>query len=449
MQSASLDLPSIAYTLALSVLTGLIFGLVPSLGASKAELVNALQEGGRSMDTGRQRVRNLLIFSEVMLGVVLLIGAGLMVRTFSRLLEADPGFDAAHVLTFQTTLPYVRYRNDQDRAKFVRELERRLFAVPQVQSVGETSHLPFDDFPNWYSYFWREGATPQEQNTTMADYRAISPEYFPSLGIALIYGRNFTELDSITNHRVAIVDDSLAKRTWPGTDPVGQRLNIEYFSNQDFVRDWTEVVGVVKHIKYQSLMEQGRGQVYLPYAQSPRPWVAFTLKIAGKTEDSVGLIRQEVAHVDPDLPIAKLRPMDDYVASARSQTRFVTALATSLGGIAVVLACIGIYGVISYSVAQKRSEIGVRMALGAQRPDILRLVLRQSMAFVTGGITVGVLCSLFLTPLLSGLLYGVRPLDSLTFTSVSIFLFAVALLASFVPAYRAACVHPMRVLRHE
>jgi putative ABC transport system permease protein len=315
--------------------------------------------------------------------------------------------------------------------------------------VGEASHLPFDDFPNWYSYYWSDRATPQEQNTTMADYRAISPGYFPSLGVALVYGRNFTELDSITSHRVAIVDDSLAARTWPGTNPVGQKLNIEYFANESFVRDWAEVVGVVKHIKYHSLMEHTRGQVYLPYVQSPRPWVAFTLRIAGRLEDSIGVIRHEVTGLDGDLPIAKLRAMDEYVAQARSKTRFVTSLATSLGVIALVLACIGIYGVTSFSVTQKRNEIGIRMALGAQRSDILGLVLRQSMAFVAAGIAAGVVCSLLLTPLLSSLLFGVGPLDRVTFITVSVLLFAVALLACYAPAHRAAGMHPMLALRHE
>jgi predicted permease len=447
MQSIDLNLAGLGYTLAISLITGLVFGLAPSFGASKTGLIPALQEGGRTMGSGRQRMRNFLVFSEVVLGVVLLIGAGLMIRTLSRMQHVDAGFAPDHILTFQTALPYVRYRKDQDRANFVQELERNLATLPGVQVAGETSHLPFDDFPNWYSYYWPEGAT--QQNITMADYRAISPGYFPSLRVGLIYGRNFTELDSISNHRVAIVDDSLATETWRGSNPIGQRLNVEYFTNGAFAHDWAEVVGVVKHIKYLSLMEHGRGQVYLPYAQSPRPWVAFTLRIAGRPEDPIGPIRQIVTKLDGDLPIAKVREMDDYVAEARSKTRFVTSLAGGLGFIALVLACIGIYAVTSYSVTQKRNEIGIRMALGAQPGDILRHVLRQGMGVVALGIVVGVGCSLLLTPLLSSLLFGVAPLDPLTFVTVSVSLFVVALLACYVPARRAAGVHPMAALRHE
>jgi putative ABC transport system permease protein len=449
LQSVDLNLTCLAFSLAVSLLTGLIFGLAPALGSSRVNLIPALQEGGRSMGSGRQRARDLLIFSEVILGMVLLIGAGLMARTFSRLLHVDPGFDPAHVLTFQTALPYVRYSKDQDRAHFVQQLGSKLAALPGVRAVGETSHLPFDDFPNWYSYYWPRGGTPQQQNATMADYRAISPGYLPSLGAAFVSGRNFSELDSITNHRVVIVDDSLAAETWPGANPIGQELNVEYFTNDAFARDWAEVVGVVKHIKYHSLTEHAQRQVYLPYAQSPRPWVAFAVRVAGRTESFVDPIRLQVTALDKDLPIAKLRSMNDYVAEATTKTRFVTSLAGSLASIALVLACIGIYGVTAYSVRQRRNEIGIRMALGAQRGDILRLVLRQSMAFVAAGIAVGALCSLPVTPLLSSLLFGIAPLDATTFITMPALLFAVALLACYVPARRATGMHPMLALRHE
>lgn len=449
IQDVRLNFLGLGFTLTISIVTGLIFGLVPALGASKANPIAALNEGGRSMAASKPLFRNLLILSEVTLGVVLLIGAGLMVRTMSRLMLVDPGFRPNRILTFQIALPRVRYPKDQDRANFVQQIEKNLSALPGVQAVGETSHLPFDDFPNWYSYYSPEGATAEKQNTTMADYRAISPGFLRTMGVSEVAGRDFSDLDSITRHRVAIVDETVAQETWPNRNPIGQRLNIECYMNGGFVQDRAEVVGVVKHVSFQSLMKQVRGQIYLPYAQSPRPWLAFTVRTAAPPQTLVDPIRLAVAQMDKDLPASKFRTMDEYVAQARTKTRFVTSLAGALGGIALLLACIGIYGVTAYSVTQKRSEIGIRMALGAQPSAILRQVLRQTMIFVVPGIAAGVVLSLMLAPLLSSLLFEVGALDPTTFLTVSVFLFVVALVACYIPARRATAIAPLVALRHE
>jgi putative ABC transport system permease protein len=370
-----------------------------------------------------------------------------MSRTLVQLLHVDPGFDPSHVLTFQISLPGVRYPKPESSINFVRELRRNLSQLPGVQSAGVVSHLPFDDdLPNWYSYFWRDDAPKQDQNNAMADHRSILPEFFDSLGVTFVAGRNFDVSDEVADRKVVIIDDSLAKQTWPNGDAVGKKLNLE---NGQFVRDVAEVVGVVKHVQYHSLADQVRPQIYLRYPMAVRSNMSFTVRTQADPRLLVQPIREAVAKLDKDLPVSNIRPLEDYVVKARMATRFVATLAGVLAGIALVLACIGIYGVTSTSVARRNSEIGIRMALGARRMDILQLVLRQNMLPVVWGSVAGLLLSLALTPLLSSLLFGVRPGDLTTLASVLVFLCAVGELACLLPAYRATRANPMTALRCE
>jgi putative ABC transport system permease protein len=435
------------FNIIVSVICGIVVGLSPALEARGINLNAVLRESSRTATENKHIIRQLLIAGEVALTFVLLTCSVLFIRTFVDLLDVEPGFRSKNVLTFQVSLPNVRYSTPQAADQLFRELQRRLSALPGVQSVGIVSHLPFDDsLPNWYDYFWREGAPKQEQNTLMADHRAVYPGFFDSMGISFVAGRNFDSADEGSRRKVAIIDDSLAKQLWPGQDAIGKQLNVE---NGDFVRDVAEVIGVVKHVQYHSLTNQVRPQIYLPYRIASRPNMSVTLLANASPELLIPLIRRQVSEIDNNLPLANVRLMDDYVSDARISTRFVTFLSGSLGAIALLLCSIGIYGVTSSSVISRTKEIGVRMALGAQQHTIAVMVLRKSMAPVVLGALVGVALSFGLTPVLSSLLLGVRPIDPLVLISVLFCLCLIGLLASSLPTQRVLRGNPIHALRCE
>jgi putative ABC transport system permease protein len=283
----------------------------------------------------------------------------------------------------------------------------------------------------------------------MADHRATTPGYFAAMGIAMIAGRDFTDADDASRQRVVIVDDLLAERTWPGESALGKRLYVETIKDGDFAPGAAEVIGMVKHVRAARLADEGRPAVYVAYAQNAREQVAFAVRTGEDPTSLVGAIRAEMDKMDKDVPMSKVRVMDDYLRDARAATRFTSLLAGALAGLALVLAAIGIYGVTAYSVGQRRSEIGIRMALGAQRSDILRMVLGEGMVWVFGGMVVGVGLSGILIPGLSSLLFGVRATDGITFFGVAVFLGVVGLLACYIPARRALRADPIVVLRYE
>jgi putative ABC transport system permease protein len=443
------DWTVLGFTAAVSVVCGILFGLAPAMQSFHLDLNQGLKGHGRTSVRGGQRGQKLLVASEAALGFVLLIGAGLMIRTFFHVQNVDPGFRADHVLTFQIALPEVRYPNDIKREQFFHQLGKNLAVLPGIQSVGASSHLPLDDFPNWYAAYWPEGTPVQEQNAVLADHRAILPGYFDSLGVSLIAGRTFDDHDDASHRKVVIVDESIARHTWPNESAVGKKLSLEAFDNWSFVRTWAEVVGVVKHVRYHELTHEVRGQVYLPYAQSSRPQLAFTVRTNGDPLALVDPIRDEVSRLDKDIPLYKVRPMDAYVDQARAAPRFTAVLFALFAVVALLLASVGIYGVTSYAVAQRTQEIGLRMALGAQRLDILKLIVVQGVGLTVAGVAIGLLLALGLTRFLENLLFGVRPTDAATFIVVSLVLPLVALLASYIPARRATKVDPMVALRYE
>ncbi|HXZ10822.1 MAG TPA: ABC transporter permease [Candidatus Sulfotelmatobacter sp.] len=449
MEAVHFNLTVLGYAFLVSLAAGILFGLAPAAESSRMDLVDTLRSGGKGLVSGKGRFRRLLVAVEVALGFVLLIGSGLMVRTFASLTRVDPGFLPDRLLTFQIAPPGARYPKDADRVRLFEQLRKNIAAVPGVESAGAVSHLPFDDSHNWYSYYWREGAPLQDQNTLLADHRAVTPGYFHALGAPFIAGRDFDDSDDLTRRRVIIVDDLLARRTWPGESAVGKKLNVELFSNGNFSPGPADVIGVVKHVRSLQLTEEGRPQVYEPYAQSPREQLAFVVRSSGAPESLAGAIRAEVDKIDRDLALAKVRPMNAFIHDARAATRFTMLLAGALAVLALALASIGIYGVTAYSVAQRRNEIGIRRALGAQPREVLALVVSQGMVSVLAGIVLGSALSFLLTPALSSLLFGVRPSDFATFSGVAVFLCLVGLLACYVPARRAARVDPMTALRYE
>jgi putative ABC transport system permease protein len=445
--ATAFSLPIFGFTLALSVLAGILFGLAPALGATKLNLVESLKEGGRAAAGGGQRPRNVLVAAEVALGFVLLAGAALLLQTLASLLRVNPGFKAEHVMTVRLSVSGAKYQTPESAIQFFRELQKKLSASNGIDSVGVISHLPFDDtLPNWYGYYWPEGAPKTEQNTVMADHRSILPGYFQSLGAQFVAGRDFDAIDVQENRPIAIVDENVAARAWPNGSAVGKKLNVE---NGNFVRDTVEVVGVVKHIQSHSLTDQVRGQIYLLYPRAVRAHMALTVRSNIDPQSLVTLIRREVASFDKDMPVYGILPLRDYVEKARRPARFTSTLAGIMAAIAVLLACIGIYGVASYAVLQRTGEIGVRMALGARPGEIFAMILRQSMLPVVTGVFVGLGLSLALTPLLSRLLFGVRAGDPATIAAAGVLLFSVGMLACYLPARRATRLDPVAALRYE
>jgi putative ABC transport system permease protein len=442
----------LAFTFVLSILTGILFGMAPALSVARGDLVEMLKESGNGATATKPWLRHLLIVSEVSLGCIILVGSGLMIRTFASLLHVDPGFRPENVLTFQLAFPGTRYRTVESLTNFLKELRTDLAAMPGTQSVGGLSHLPLDEgLGNWYSYYWSEGAPVQQQNTVMADHRSTLPGYFRSIGANLLAGRDFEDADDAAHMHVAIVDDTVAEQLWPGQDAIGKRLSVEDSPAGpfQFVRESVVVIGVVKHIQAHSLTSKGRGQIYLPVPLAPRPTYSLVVRTTAPIQTFAAYVQHAVKTLDKDMPVSNLHPLMDYVQNARSQTRFVTVLAGALAALALFLACIGIYGVTSYSVAQRKREIAIRMAVGANSTDVRRMVLRQSGLPVLVGVLVGLAMAAAVTPLLSGLLYGVRSSDPPTYAAISLVLATVGVLASYIPARRATKVDPMVALRSE
>jgi putative ABC transport system permease protein len=449
LASAHLSLVAVGFSFLISMITGVLCGLAPVISHFRTNLAEGLKKSSRGNSSAKHSSQQIIVFAEVALTFVLLIGSGLMIRTFVKLLNTSPGFQSDNVLTFQIAPPAARYPKDSNLKRFFLDLQKSITVLPGVQSVGAVSHLPFDDYPNWYEYDWPEGATAQEQTTLMADHRSILPGYFRSMGVPFVAGRDFSEFDDAQRPNVIIIDESLAQRTWPNQNPLGKRLNVVFVHNFSWDRTWAVVVGVVKHVRYEDLATDVRSQVYVPYLQSAREKLAFAVRVAGDPSAILGSIREAVARLDKDIPLYKVQPMQSYVVQARTATRFTTVLCGVMAGLALFLASIGIYGLMSYWVVQRTNEIGVRMALGGQRWDIMRLVVGTVVRLMFAGLAAGLMVSLLATRLLSSLLIGVRPSDPLTLIVAAMFLAAPGLLASCLPAVRAMRVDPMVALRYE
>ena len=437
-----LDAVVLSFTFVAAVLTGVGFGLAPAVGASRVSLIANLRRAAHASAFQDARSRNVLITVEVCLGFALLAGAGLLTRTFVSVLRVDPGFRPENVVSFPVS---------STSYTFLHQLQENLRALPGTQSVSLVSHLPLDDsYPNWYDYYWPDGAPADKQITSMADHRAILPGYFQTIGAPLVAGRDFSDADDDTHQHVAIVDEDLARQLWPGESALGKKLNVSDSpaGPYEFQRDAVVVVGVVRHVQYHSLTLAVRPQVYLPFQLAPRP-VAFVLRTSAPVAAIADAVRKEAYKLNRGAAIGRVVPLAEFVERARSQTRFVTLLAGTLAAIALLLACVGIYGVTVQSISQRTREIGIRMAVGAVPSRILRLVMRQGMAPVLCGLGAGLGMSLALTPLLEGLLFGVKPGDPATFAVILAFLSATSALACYLAARRATRLDPLVALRYE
>jgi predicted permease len=454
-----LDARVVAFTFGVSLLTGVVFGLAPALHSSKVDPNESLKEGGRggTETAGRGRLRSLLVVGEFALALVLLASAGLLVKSFARVLDESPGFDSRGVLTMRLVLPESKYGGyDQHRA-FYSNLFARLRALPGVEAVGANNILPLSGSRGSRTFLIEGRPVAQGQPKPEEQLRFVTPGYFEAMRVPLLRGRDFSDRDVNGQTRVALVSRSMAERHWPGEEAVGKRIayaGIGRGENQ--TPEWIEVVGVVGDVKHRGLDLESKPEIYVPVYQplfSTRPTPPLSLYVAVRAKgDPAALapaLRREVAAVDPEQPLANVRTMEERLAESVAQRRFNMTLLGVFACVALLLAGVGVYGVMAYAVARRTHEIGVRVALGAQRGDVVRLVLRQGMWLALAGVGVGVAGAYAATRLMTGLLYGVSPTDPLTFVGVSALLTAAALLACLVPARRATRVDPMVALRYE
>ncbi|HSB11414.1 MAG TPA: ABC transporter permease [Blastocatellia bacterium] len=444
----SLSAPVLAFTFGVSMLTGVVFGLVPALRASRPDMNESLKEGGRGGTEGRHNnlVRASLVVLEVAVALVLLIGAGLLIRSFMRLQQVSPGFNPSNVLTMQLSLPESKYGERAQIASFFEQVVERVQSLPGVASAGVGNNIPMGN-DGWNASFAIEGLqlAPGEPSPH-GDPHMVSPDYFKAMGIALLRGRYFTEADSKDSLQVAIIDETLADQYWPDQDPIGKRIGFGGTRDQ---RIWHEIVGVVGHVKQYGLDGKTKVQYYFPQSQSPQRNMYLIVRTTGEQRSIVSSIRGAIDSIDKDQPIYRLMKMDDIVANSALQRRVSMFLLGIFAAVALVLAAVGIYGVMAYTVTQRTHEIGIRMALGAQPKDVLALVVRRGMLMTLIGVGLGLAGAFAVTKVMASLLFGVGAHDPLTFVGISVLLGAVALIASLVPARRATRVDPMIALRYE
>jgi putative ABC transport system permease protein len=437
----------LAFTMLISIGTGIVFGMAPVFQISQVTH-ESLKEGGRGSTTGRgsQTLRRALVVAEVALSMVLLAGSGLLLKSFIRLMEVDPGFRPESVLTLRISLPEAKYPKPAQIRAFYREVADRASKLPGVEAVGLVSALPLSGSGSSGTTTVDSRAVSGNDASPEADWRPVTPGYFKALGIALIRGRYFTEADTDTSAPVAIIDESMAKTYWPDEDAVGKRLRR---GGAQSTAPWMTIVGIVRHVRYRTLEAQSRVALYWPHAQNPWPSMSLAVRTSADPRTLATAIQREVLSVDPDQPIYKVRAMHELMADSVARRRLAMVLLAIFAGGALLLAAVGIYGVMSYVVTQRAHEMGIRMALGASRTSVLRLVLSQSLSLALAGVGLGLVGSTVVAGLLSGLLFKVPPRDPVTFALVALVLTAVAVVASYLPARRATKVDPVVSLRYE
>jgi putative ABC transport system permease protein len=440
------------FTILVSVITGLVFGIAPALRATRLDLRETLNEGSRGSTSGpgHQRLRGILIASEFALAMLLLVGAGLLLRSFSRLQDVSTGFQPDHLLVADLPLSQTAYAKPEQRYGFFDRLVDRAQTLPGVRSVGAASALPVSGTGGLlhFNIYGRPPKTPNDY--IAAGYRAVTANYFETLSVPLLQGRFLTPADKENTPAVVVINATMAKTYFPGENPLGKRMQVGAIPESDV--PWMEVVGVVGDVT-QGLGLEPKSEMYLPYRQADQVLPVFQLSVvlrtAGDPHQQAAALRSALAEIDPNQPLVKVRTMEDNMAATVAQPRFRTWLIGIFAGLALMLAAVGIYGVMSYSVTQRTSEIGIRITLGAQPVDVFRIVLGEGLRFALIGVAVGVAGGLVLTRLLSTFLYGVSATDPLTFFGVAILLIAVSVAACFFPARRATRVDPIVALRYE
>jgi putative ABC transport system permease protein len=458
LSEINVDAAAFVFTLAVSLLTSVLFGLAPALGASKPDLNQVLKESGRGTTGGRRRLREALVVAELALAMVMLIGAGLLMNSFVKLQAVDPGFNPRNVLTMTTSLAGASQYVGPSREAYYRRLIERLTALPGVESASAINHLPLAG-DRWGTGLAIEGRpAPQPSEGVEVTFRVSRPDYFRAMGIPLRAGRDFTDRDAPDAPGVVILNETLARRHWPDDDPIGKRVTLDDPRDASHSPQWLTVVGVVKDVKQDSWIDEPANEIYVPFQQSrgffsgaPRHFSSMTIVIRTTLDQrSLAAAAQEtVRALDRNVPVSNVVSMEQVIADALWQARFNLQLIALFAGAALTLAAIGLYGVMSYSVAQRSHEVGLRMALGAQQGHVIRLVLKQGMKLVLLGVGIGLIASAALTRMMTTLLFGVSATDPKTFAVIALALVCVAMLACFVPAHRATRIDPMAALRCE
>jgi putative ABC transport system permease protein len=449
-QEIGVDSRVLAFTFFVSLATGLLFGLVPALSATGRRLYEALKEGGRSMVGGAhgRLVRNLLVGFEVAVALVLLVCAGLLIQSFARLSGVNPGFEPEGVLTARISIPEFKYPDEERQTLFYDQLLERLGALPGVEAAASIYPLPLSG-SNMILAFVVEGRpAPPPAETPSTNVRMISPNYFKVMGIPLVQGRAFEDRDRLGAEQVAVINQTMAAKIWPGESPIGKRFT---FGDPADAEDpgWRTVVGVVADVRHDTLDEEKASEAYWPQAQGPSTDSVLVLRTSGDPVQLAGPLRETVRAIDRDLPLERIEPMEQVVSKALAQSRFKTLLLSLFAALALGLAAVGVYGVVSYSVAQRTHEMGIRMALGASPDQVRGMILMQGMRVVLISSAIGLGAAFFATRFLREQVYGVSATDPATFAVVPLVLLAVALVANLVPALRATRVDPLEALRYE
>jgi len=458
--SIRLDARVLVFALAISVITGIVFGLAPALQTSALNVIDSLKEGSRGAGTGRHssRVRSLLVSSEFALALVLLAGAGLMIRTFSALSAIDPGFNPHHLLTMIVSVAGAKDTAATDRSAFYQRALQQIQTLPGVVSASAINHLPLagDD---WDLPFFIAGRpTPRHGEGPDGVYRVVLPGYFSTMNISLLRGRDFTDHDNQSAPGVVIINQFLANRYWPGEDPTGQRIAVGIDQNGNPSQQWLTIIGVTQNVVRRDWNAPADGEYYLPFLQSAgyssgsspfSKYMTFVVRTAGEAAAQTSAVQNAIRSQDKTVTISEVQTMEDVVAEANAQPRFYLYLLAAFAAVALVLAAVGIYGVMSHSVSRRTHEMAVRMALGAQRAEVMQMIVRESMLLALIGGIVGLIGALVLTPMMKSLLYGVRAADPATLAIAAAVLAVVALLASYIPARRTTKVDPIVALRYE
>ena len=448
LDQVGLDARVLAFTVGVVALVGLLFGLAPALQASKPDLNDVLKEGGRgsSEGHGRNRVRAMLVVSEIALSLLLLIGAGLLIKSFMVLRDVNAGFDPHNVLTMRIGLPGDRYKEPQQQATFFRELTKRASALPGVESAGAVISLPLGGINSTFGRsFVPEGRPIVPEESFQTEHFAMTGDYFQTMRIPVRAGRTFTDHDTAETQPVVIINETAARKVFPGQDPIGKRIIV--WREEKFAR---EIVGVVGDVKAATLDEEIPSQIYVPHAQDAG-WGTLGLAVRTKGDPAAltSPVRGVITSIDKDQPAFDIKTMDQVFSESVAKTRLIVLLFGVFSVLALLLATIGIYGVIAYSVAQRTHEIGIRLAMGAQRRDVLRMIISQGMILALIGVGLGLVGALAVTRVMKSVLYGVSTTDPLIFIGVPLLLTLVALAACYIGARRATKVDPMVALRYQ
>ena len=449
LQTVGLNMTVLLWTLGVSLLTGIIFGMAPALQISRLNLNDSLKEGGKSESAqagGSRRLRSALVVSEIALAVVLLASAGLLIKSFVGLQQVDRGFSTDNILTMVIRLPGAKYPEDAHVITFFNQALERVRQLPNVRSVGMVNFLPLYGGLGSSTGFKIEGrpAPPQGQEPG-TDVRVADSEYFESMGIPLLRGRNFSDAEQREPKRVILINEALARKHFPGEDPIGRRLDVHFFENPTPA----EIIGVVGNVRYDSLIDESPPAVYFPLPEITYPFMSLVIRTDGDPASLAPAVQREIRAIDPNQPVSDVRTMDQVMSEWISRSRFNTLLLGLFAALATLLSAVGIFGVMNYSVALRTREIGLRLAVGAQPRQVMVLILKQGLLMTIIGIVLGLAAAFALTRLLSGLLFGVAAVDVTTFTTISLLLVIVSLLACYLPARRAMRIDPLQALRYE